>query len=241
MGVSISRPPRCERGALPAELIAPEGSHKLSVPCASSRHLCAPPSVVRVRRRRRSPCPVDPGAPRCRPGRSRRTGRGRHHQIDGWIAGADTSRAKPLASIATHDPTPEMPSGPGFAGFGELGEHDDADDSDAPRRRHRATGLVPGRGGSGRRHRRRRPVRAVVAVTRRRRAGPRWGASEGRVVHRSTSRVAEHPIGLVDRRHRPSRPDDPSTPAGRDGARGRGDDRRRGSPRRALGATPRMS
>jgi hypothetical protein len=30
MGVSISRPPRCERGALPAELIAPEGLHKLA-------------------------------------------------------------------------------------------------------------------------------------------------------------------------------------------------------------------
>src|SRR6056297_3616933 len=30
MGVSISRPPRCERGALPAELIAPEGTHKLA-------------------------------------------------------------------------------------------------------------------------------------------------------------------------------------------------------------------
>jgi hypothetical protein len=29
MGVSISRPPRCERGALPTELIAPEGTHKL--------------------------------------------------------------------------------------------------------------------------------------------------------------------------------------------------------------------
>ena len=28
MGVSISRPPRCERGALPAELIARTGSHK---------------------------------------------------------------------------------------------------------------------------------------------------------------------------------------------------------------------
>ena len=58
MGVSISRPPRCERGALPTELIAPKGNHKLAAaPRMSHQTTAVYPPVSSVTPTHATPIP----------------------------------------------------------------------------------------------------------------------------------------------------------------------------------------
>ena len=165
---------------------------------------------------------------------------GLHDEIDGRIGGA-----RHLAGIAVrfdHDARPDLDDAvraPRLARLGELGEHDDADDRETRRRTTpNATGIAPGRGGSGTSASSAwTPSQPCRGARWRRRRSPLGGASKRRVVHRSSSRIVEDPIGLVDRRHRhlASRAD-PFDAAGRDGARVRAAGRPRGSRRRPRSA-----
>ena len=150
----------------------------------------------------------------------------RHEHLDDELRRRrcrSTSRASPLASMVTHEPGSSRLSGRCRARRART----------APRRR-------------ARRRRRRRPSPSIsfhgkragvgvdapgapaVAARRRGRAGTgATGAAERRVVDGPPRRLAEHPVGLVDRGHRLG----VGRRRGRGGGAGRGDGRRRGSRR----------
>ena len=228
MGVSISRPPRCERGALPAELIAPEGSHKLAATVALSHRV-----TRRVRRRRRRtprPSPGGRDAGSVRPGQVPSNGMKaatRRSTVGSSVH--NTSRASPLGSIVTHEPTRMIPSGPcgspGSVNWASTTMPMIANTAKNDTDRHGkragprwlgkvgvvgAGSVVDGRGGG---------------------SGSAWtnrAVAERCVVHGPTSRVVEHTVRLVDRRastpHR-RRCHSPWPDPG--GARGRADGTRR--------------
>src|SRR4051794_25253111 len=126
MGASISRPPRCERGALPTELIARES---LTVAKGRARQLAA------HRRRRRTGDRGDTGSrppwPRLDRRYDRRTqtswlllpstnasapsgqydpGRGRATTRPSWVLSHAASRTVPRPATATQEPTWIVPS-----------------------------------------------------------------------------------------------------------------------------------
>ena len=203
MGVSISRPPRCERGALPTELIAPEGTHKLAALSAVSHRAVTSTggiySVGDARDTHALTVSMRDGSARTRviEGHERFD-----DQIDSRVGGAQH-----LACVAVRfdrDARSDLDDAirsAWLAGLGELGEHDDAHNRECCDEHH----------GSPRdasrtqvaRERRHRGRRVRASCWRRRRWSPPgcWGTAQRCVVDHPAGRVAEHAIRLVDRRH----------------------------------------
>ena len=155
------------------------------------------------------PSPAGHGAARSTPGQVPSNGTNARTTRSGRSVQA-TSRASLFGWISTQSPLRRMPSGPSWSPAPrELRQDDDADDRDRPREqqhppRHASGAVVPVRA----------ELRCVpgcdvvvgidtrVGVVVRTRGGRRrLAASQGSVVDRSTSRIVQHVVRLVDRGH----------------------------------------